>query len=165
MRNKRGRNEPLETIGEIQSALVDLLARREYSRRELETKFSPRVASVELLDQALDTLIEKGYQSDRRFAEMMVRQRVMQAYGPMKIRHDLASKGIESELLAEVLQSAEADWTELATQALLKRFGALPKRLEPREKARVARHLAGRGFGFDEVRKAIEGATETDFSE
>ncbi|MHB0776689.1 regulatory protein RecX [Halomonas sp. WWR20] len=139
---------------------IRLLARREYSRAELERRLAAKGHDAETLSEALDALADEGLQSDARFAEVFVRSRVARGQGPMKIRAELNERGIERELARNALDNAqssgEIDWHSLACETLAKRFAGPGG--EPRERARRERFLAGRGFDFAQVRYALEHA-------
>ena len=67
-----------EIVAALSARAVRLLARREHSRAELRQKLrlkhrNEAPLSDELLDAVLDKLVEDGYQSDKRFAELLVR--------------------------------------------------------------------------------------------
>ena len=51
---------------------IDLLSRREYTRRELERRLGPHAASSEELSDLLDRLAAGGLQSDQRYAEQFL---------------------------------------------------------------------------------------------
>ena len=136
---------------------IRLLARREYSRAELERRLSAKGHAAEEIGQVLDALADEGLQSDERFAEVFVRSRIARGQGPIKIRAGLGERGIDAEqarLALDGIQSGESvDWFELASDTLAKRFSGPGE--GPRERARRERFLAGRGFDFDQVRHAL----------
>lgn len=124
-----------------------LLAGREHSRAELVRKLSLRFES-EALDAVLDDLIERGLLSDRRFAEQYVAMRLNKGYGPLALRHELQQRGIEAELLAEVMESIDLNWPEQLRLVHDRKYGsALPQ--DYKEIARRGRFLAQRGFPGD----------------
>ncbi len=135
-------------------AAIRLLARREYSRAELERRLASKGHAAETIAEALDALADEGLQSDARFAEVFVRSRIARGQGPIKIRAELGERGIDRELgRAALAEAGEVDWFELACEALAKRFtgpGAVP-----RERARRERFLASRGFDVDQVQHAL----------
>ncbi|MFQ3786569.1 regulatory protein RecX [Halomonas sp. A29] len=137
---------------------IRLLARREYSRAELEQRLSLRGHPAEAVDACLDELTVEGLQSDVRFAESFLRSRVARGQGPLKVRAELERRGIERTLIATTLagaeQEGEVDWFELAAEALSRRFTHPGE--SPRERARRERFLASRGFGFEQIRHALE---------
>ncbi|WP_027855781.1 regulatory protein RecX [Marinobacterium litorale] len=145
----------LETEAEVREAVIRLLARREYSRRELESRLEKRVGDKGVLQAVLDDVIDKGYQSDQRMAEMFLRQRVSQGYGERRIRYDLNTKGVSEALVSEALAAAAVDWFEVAREHAVRRYGEGPPD-DHKERAKRMRHLLGRGFGYDEVKYALD---------
>jgi regulatory protein len=133
---------------------MDLLARREHARGELERKLAAAGFDTDVVADALQQLSEEGLQSDRRFVESFVQSRINQGKGPLRIHADLGQRGIAAGLVDEVLGEAGEDWYELARQARVKKFG----RSQPdgfREKARQMRFLQYRGFEPDQIRAAV----------
>ncbi len=101
---------------------LGLLARREHSRRELTLKLRQGGYEGEEAGAALDRLGEQHYQDDDRFAEMLVRSRVAQGYGPMRLRAELKSHGLADARIREVLDAAEVDWPAMAAAQLRRRL-------------------------------------------
>ncbi len=147
----------LETLAEVRNAAIALLARREYSRAELEQKLRGRTPDASLLEQALDQLQQDGYQSDQRFAEVFVRSRLGSGYGQMRIRQELQRKGIDRERIEQVLQDQEVDSRQLAQACHQRRFGET-KPGDQKEYAKRIRFLVNRGFSFEDARYAISHA-------
>ncbi|MFC4527685.1 regulatory protein RecX [Dyella halodurans] len=133
------------------SKALGLLARREHSRRELKLKLRQGGYEGEEAGAALDRLGEQHYQDDDRFAEMLVRSRVAQGYGPMRVRAELKSHGLADARIREVLDAAEVDWTAVAAAQLRRRYGAAGAS-DHEEKARRAQFLLRRGFPAATVR-------------
>lgn len=133
------------------SKALGMLARREHSRRELKLKLRQKGYEGGEAGEALDRLGEQHYQDDDRFAEMLVRSRVSQGYGPMRVRAELKSHGLSDARIRAVLDEAEVDWDASAAAQLRRRFGAgsAPDR---DEKARRAQFLLRRGFPAATVR-------------
>ena len=144
----------LETESELRNAAFALLARREYSRSELERKLGQRCEDRELIQQVLDRFAADGYQSDERFARVLTRSRLWGGYGALRIRQELRQKGIESELIEQVLEEESGDGYQQALESCRRRFGDQPPE-DPKEYARRMRFLVNRGFSFDEAKRAI----------
>ena len=136
----------------VQRAL-GLLVRREHSRKELTRKLQARGIETEAAVAAVDTLSEAGWQDDTRFAENLVRIRANTGYGPIHIRAELGTHGLDSEQIALAMDTFEGDWAENARDLVCRRFGeAGPLELPQRRKA--ADLLARRGFDGDTIRRA-----------
>ncbi|WP_448135617.1 recombination regulator RecX [Stenotrophomonas rhizophila] len=136
----------------VQRAL-GLLVRREHSRKELTRKLQARGIETEAAVAAVDKLSEAGWQDDTRFAENLVRIRANTGYGPIHIRAELGTHGLDSEQIALAMDTFEGDWAENARDLVCRRFGeAGPQELPQRRKA--ADLLARRGFDGDTIRRA-----------
>jgi regulatory protein len=140
-------------------AALDLLARREHSRRELERKLAARGFGHDLVAPALDELESSGALAERRFTEVFIRSRADKGRGPVRIRAELAERGIAAADSADLLRSADVDWAAEARAVRVKRFGAgLPRGFA--ERARQARFLEYRGFERSQIEAALDSADD-----
>lgn len=129
------------------------LARREYSVYELERRLTGKGYAEGLVSEVLEFLRSHDLVSDRRFAESLVRARTERGYGPMKISHELRSKGVDDALVEQVLEDDVEHWVARLREIWEKRFGEPPGTYQ--EWARQARGLQSRGFTAEQVRRVI----------
>src|SRR5690606_29880490 len=87
----------------VRRGAMDLLARREHGRVELERKLRRRGASPELIEVALDRLAEEGLLSESRYLESYIASRARAGYGPLRIREELAQRGLPREAIEQAL--------------------------------------------------------------
>lgn len=151
---------PQDPAQALFGAALELLARREHSRHELRQKLATRFPHADF-DALFARLQELNYQSDQRFAEVFARSRVHRGQGPLRIRRELQQRGVASEIVGPALEALEADWFELATETLQRKFRApiseaWPRDQQLKERARRQRYLAYRGFPADAVQYALE---------
>ena len=149
------------------------LSKKELSRHELKTKLIAKDCNPQAVDELLDEFAQKGYQSDTRFATMLVRETVRKGRGvryltdrKKKAGLDIKDFGGMDELIAMSDVDSVADgtildddnkgndrddeinWLKLAVEARCKKYGnTIPK--DPKEKARQLRFLQYRGFDAD----------------
>jgi len=145
-------------LSRIRFAALDILGRREYSRRELVTKLSARFDLPALtleIHIALDRLAVDGYQSDERFAEVFIRSRRARGYGPLFIEQELRQRGVSADLIARAVNRGDAEWRALAGDQKRKKFGTGTVTALT-EKAKVARFLRYRGFLQPQVEAALQ---------
>jgi len=147
--------------GACELAALDLLARREHSRSELERKLGARGFAEELIAPTLDALEESGELASARFTESFIRARAARGQGPARIRAELAERGIDREQAAELLQRAGIDWAAIARSVRDKRFGA-ERPTDFKERARQARFLEYRGFDGDQIGRALRSGDDLD---
>lgn len=121
-----------------------MLARREHSQLELKQKLKQKAFAEDEIAEAINTLVEQGYQSDERFAEAFIRVRHQQGKGPIKIAAELRQRGVEHFDLSVF------DFFALAGAVREKKFGsALPD--QPKDRAKQQRFLLSRGFSFEQI--------------
>lgn len=151
---KKQKPDPLERPA-LMAAAVDLLSRRDYSRRELWRKLAPKASSPEDLESVLDDLSQRNWQSDERFAAMFLRSRSSRGLGPRRLQQELQQKGISSELTSETLSESDQDWFENAREVAERKARSIGLD-HPELKNKLWRFMSYRGFSGDQIAHAIE---------
>lgn len=127
-----------------------LLARREHAELELRRKLLQREFPEEEIDAALRDLKQRGWQSDERFANVLIGSKARRGQGPVKIAQALQTVGIDRS----ALKKAELDWDEQALAAIRRYLrGKDVSQHEVRMKA--MRHLLQKGFTSSSARVAL----------
>ena len=134
---------------------MDFLARREHGFVELVKKLVTRGFLNDVATEAVARLTEEGLQSDQRFVENFIQSRIGQGKGPLKIGQELGQRGLPAGLVDQALDGLDADWSDLACQVRLKKFGAHTPD-DFKEKARQMRFLQQRGFDSEQIRFALD---------
>jgi regulatory protein len=158
----------------LKARALRLLSMREYSRKGLAAKLEESAArmlkfqavnedSEEVIpatplaieiEAVLDDFEARGWLSDQRFAEALVRRR-SERFGTRKIRDELAQAGVDSSKTADLLKNLKETEYQRAHELWLRKFGALAT--EQKERARQYRFLASKGFSSDIVSKVVAG--------
>ena len=150
------RAAPLDA-GAARGRALKLLSRREHSAAELTAKLQRRGAETDVAREAVKAMAEAGWQSDERYAEMLVRNRVEQGYGPLRIRMELAQAGVPDAQIRAALDAADVDWNQRCLDLCRRRFRA--PAAGAAEWQKQYRFLASRGFASQQIRAALKGAT------
>jgi regulatory protein len=133
-----------------------LLARRDYSRKELAVKLAQRFEAA-IIEPLLDSLEAKGWQSDLRFAQSFYRESIRLGRGPIRIDYELKQKGMDADVFQalkdwlEEGQDLQIDWVEQAQAVYLRKYGECPC-LEPKEVQKRVRFMQSRGFAYEHYR-------------
>ncbi len=127
---------------------VDLLARREHSRAELEAKLAKREFTEEQIASAFELLLQHDLQSDQRYVEDFVRSRILKGNGPLKISHELRARGVDASTVDDYLNCQQIDWFEVATATYEKKYRSNDK-IDAREQAKRVRFMQSKGFPGD----------------
>ena len=160
----------------LKARALRLLSLREYSRKDLKIKLLEALNEPKKvngndgqthcnMDQAtnskeieveaiLDEFEVRGWVSDLRFAEALVRSRSGR-YGVRKIQNDLQKAGVDSEKTSELLRELKETEYVRAHALWLKKFGEIGA--NQKEKGRQYRFLVSKGFGSDIVSRVISG--------
>ncbi len=133
------------TTRSIRVVAMDLLTRREHSVYELTRKLKQREFEIDEIDAAIAILQQDNLQSDNRFVESIVNNRINAGFGSIKIKYELRQKGISDGLVDDYFSSVEVDWNSHMAEQRIKKFGeSIP--VEYKEKMKQARFLQNRGF-------------------
>lgn len=133
------------------NAMVGLLAQREYGAQELKSKCL-RKFTPDAVEQALQHCQERGYQSEERYGQMLVRHMEFSLYGPLRLQVEGQKKKVSWDLLREL--SAQIDWDQLAYQALIKKYGIEILDYDMQRKALA--YLGRRGFSSSSCLSAMQ---------
>jgi regulatory protein len=157
----------------LKARALRLLSLREYSRHSLAMKLAESVnraaklnpteaklntAPVSALQEQIEAILDdfeaRGWLSDQRFAEALVRRR-SERFGIRKIRDELEQAGVDSSQTTELLQGLQDSEYQRAHDLWLKKFGGLAK--DQKERARQYRFLVSKGFRSEVVSQIIAG--------
>ncbi len=140
---------------DIRFAAMDLLSRREHSLRELRQKLTRRFGDEDLIEHELQRLVDENLQSDKRFAESFLRQRISRGHGPVRIRQEMRQRGMSDSQIDAALQEEDPNWYDLAQETYRRKYGELSPE-DIREKAKRSRFMQYRGFGLEYFRECIQ---------
>ncbi len=159
-RKKKQKKSPPKSDCAIREIALGLLARREHSRRELVLKLRKRGCPEETLQEVIDKLTEEGMQSDPRFAEAFVRNRVDRGTGPLRIKAEMLTRGLDDEIMEVSLEQYKDWWKDLALEVYQKRYGEKPV-ADYEEKAKRMAFLQSRGFTAEQIRYAVDASQQS----
>jgi regulatory protein len=131
-----------------EGALRSLRA-RDRSVQEVEARLAASGVGEQERARVLESLRRTGLLDDRRFAEGRASSLAGRGAGDALIRHELASAGIATVLVEDVLGTLDPEIER--ARAIVERRGA---------GARTARYLAGKGFPGDVVGAVATGAED-----
>lgn len=140
----------------------NLLKGLDYTAQGLRDKLLRAGYPMEAVEDVVNRLIDAGYLNDRRYAEGYLRLHLADR-SLARIRRDLAQKGIDRDLLAEVLCAYEEENEGgAAAQEItrIKRFLAR-KHYDPyimtyEDTARIKSSLLRQGYSLERIRQAME---------
>lgn len=97
-------------------------------------------------------LEEYGYINDNSYVQRYISTYLGQI-GKKKIEYELLKKGIEKELIQKALEEVETPQEDVV-KVLQKKLGS--RQLEGKDKEKVMRYMIGKGFSYEEIKRAME---------
>jgi|WetSurMetagenome_2_1015567.scaffolds.fasta_scaffold177207_2 regulatory protein len=137
-----------------------LLNYRARSCGELTARLEQKGFPPEVIRRTLAELSRQGLVDDEEFARQWAEERVrLHPMGGAALREKLRQRGISAKLAAAAVEQALGEGRELDSA-----LGLARRRLRPspdaagaeKERARLGRLLAGRGFCYSIIRKVLE---------
>jgi regulatory protein len=148
-----------EAVRRATDACLRLLAVRARSQHELRLALKRKGFSARVQAEVLERLQGHGYIDDARFARERAAALLRRGrLGPRAVLHRLQAHGLASEVVREALSAATgavAFDPLAAARQVLERRRLAGRSLEPKERARAARLLHGRGFSEDVIQRLL----------
>ena len=138
-----------EQFTSIYNKALDLISRREHSKKEIRDKLLIRFDDKDVINSVINKLNSNNLIDDYRFAELYVISRKRKGVGPKKIAFELLGKGINDSVSKEII-SNEGGWNQAAKKVFTKKFKEGPCQ-EPKLKLKQKTFLQNRGFTFKEI--------------
>ena len=157
-------------IGKLMGKMYRLFNIRQRSEKEVRDYF--RIKNYELrikgkeqhgelvVNATVNTLKKKGLIDDERFARDWMQAR-SKKYGPLRIKQELFKKGINREIIEEVISSGFMSHDQEVPQKLLEKKMKVWKNLPYLElKKKAYEYLLRRGFEYSIVKETVEKYTK-----
>ena len=147
-------NRNSEAFRRAKQQAYRLLSYRGRTARELRDRLQRHGHASAVIDEVLHELEAEGYVNDRKLACEWARYRIQtKPIGRRRLVWELRKRGIDEEVLAEVLRTVygEVDETALAEQAARRRIRVTAHAPSLHAPARLTRYLMGLGFEPDTI--------------
>ena len=154
-----------EEFSRAKDYVYRLLARRMYTKKEIQNKLQSQKYSMRVIQNILSLMEEYGYLNDRLFAEEWIELRIQKKpKGRIVLKHELMQKGIEESIIEKALESKldESKLYEKALELARNRVKAYSKDDVLTAKRKLMNFLIRRGFDFETIRDVIEKVIEDD---
>lgn len=140
------------TSEQILDRLQRQCSRREYCTRDVLTKALKALeGDRDAAEKIVSSLVRDKYVDDRRYCSAFAREKAhLTGWGPVKIVHALAAKGISMETARAALKEIDAPAAGKKLQKLLETKYRTVKDM-PDARLRLLRYGLSRGYEYDEV--------------
>lgn len=144
---------------------LNMLAFRARSSSELRRALVRKQEPPALVDAAIDRLRSAGFLDDARFARQFARSKAAGAgTSRRRLQQELSRKGVPREVgeeaVSEVFEEENIDEVAAAEALTRKKLRSLHKVDSQTRNRRLWSFLARRGYDGDQIRRAIQAATD-----
>ena len=140
-----------------------LLDYRDYSYSELFKKLNENY-DEDTCYYVLNKLVSLGLINDRRYAENLARKYMeVQKYGYYRASNEMYRKGLDRDLVAEVLSVYEEGTAERICEIIRKKYSGYLD--DPDKVRRMKNALARRGYSFGDINEAVRMMECADYDE
>jgi regulatory protein len=141
----------------IRDRTLEWLLSRPHSEREVRTYLLRKKVSSEVAESIVQNFTEKGYLDDKKFAEWFVAVRLRKNKSTRAIQAELTSKGISSQIVAEVMP-AKNDTNLTALKNTLEKARTKPRYQDIKK---LTAYLLSKGFSYHDIKTVLD-TTESD---
>lgn len=133
------------------------IARRMRSEWELRDYFRRKGYDQELGDQILDRLAKLGFVDDEKFAEAWVRnRRLLKPTSKRRLIAELKQKRVPESVIDKALTEDETDERTVLGELITKKR----RQTKYNDDLKLMQYLARQGFGYDDIKAALQEAKE-----
>ena len=140
------------TTDSARNQMMDILARRDHSEKELREKLNGKFPSDEV-ESAIEFAKSKGWIPESEEDQMRLSQKIADDLKRKGKGHEYINQYLEQKGLAPV-PFDPAEELEKARQLVENKFSDM-KQMDQKQKAKAGRFLSARGFDLETVRKVI----------
>ena len=141
----------------VLSRLQAQCSRRECCSADIRAKALKALdGDEEAADRMMAALVEDKFVDDLRYASAFAREKsALSGWGAQKIVYMLSRKGIDRKTALAAMEDVDADAADRKLDAVLAAKYRVLKD-DPQRRLKLLRFALGRGYGYDEVKDAVE---------
>ena len=130
---------------------IDLISNTPKTKKQIKDYLYNKGYMPAVVNSVIDKMLEYHYLDDSQYAKMYV-DAYKQKFGKQKLRFNLQAKGVDKQIIDEVLDELEPQ--EDAVFTLAKKY--LKNKEPTRENLdKLARHLVSKGFSWNDISPVI----------
>ena len=150
------KKEDERNLNRAREYALRLLEYRERSEQEIKERMARKNYNERLIKSTIKSLKNHNLVNDRRFARMWAESCLRRSYGRWKVQSDLNKKGIDEEIVEEVLRESysKVDEVQVALALIQKKWPFLKEEKNTLLR-RVSDFLKRRGFPFEVIAEVI----------
>jgi len=140
----------------IRDYALKLIEFKDRTEKELRGRLLEKGYDENSVEDEIEFLKNYGYVNDARFAEHFTSDAInIKKWGKMRIRTELARKGIDSEIIENTIEDAFSECDDDRVFSMMKTRFANSDFSNIKERTRIFNFYMRRGFSPDEIKGAM----------
>ncbi len=138
--------------GKLRARALEWLLNRPHSEREFRDYLYRKKVEPEQIDSLVAEFTDKAYLNNAKFAAWFTELQARRGKSDRAIRAELFKKGIDRELVDEILEAGAGNETE-RLKAMIDKKQKLSRYKNDSQK--LTQYLVGQGFSWSDVKQAL----------
>jgi regulatory protein len=138
--------------GKLRARALEWFLNRPHSEREFRDYLYRKKAEPEQIDSLIREFAQKGYLDNAKFAEWFAELQSRRNKSDRQIRAELFKKGINRQLIDEVMEEQDGDELKRLKAVIAKKTKTTRYKNDP---LKLAQYLVGQGFNYQLVKQVL----------
>ena len=140
---------------DIRDIAAKYLTSRARSTGEMRNHLKSKGFMETEIDQVITDFLDYGYLDDEDYCRQYIKYAFSKGKGPLRVKQELAEKGISRDTIAFALEDYEMEESDLDRALAQARKTVAGKPVDEKMKGRVGRRLVSLGYSTDIAYKVI----------
>ena len=140
---------------DIRDVAAKYLAYRARSTGEMKKHLKEKGYGPDEIDQVIADFVDYGYLDDEDYCRQYIKYAFGKGKGPVRVKQELAEKGIDRDIISFALEDYEAEESDLDRALAQARKTAGDKPMDEKMIGRIGRRLVSLGYSTDIAYKVI----------
>lgn len=137
--------------GKLKMRSLEWVLGRPHSIREFKDYLRRKKAEPEFVEKLIEEFLKRGYLDDKKFALWWLDRRVRKQKSNRSIESELRGKGIDREVITEVINGEG----ESEMERLKITVGKLKSRARYQDQQKLTAYLVGKGYSYSLVKEVL----------
>lgn len=147
-----------EIIRQAKARALKILEFSDKTEKQLRDKLKEGEFPPFAVDEAVEYVRGYHYIDDLRYAEAYIRGRRSRK-STYELRMELRQKGVDADTIETALENEPSDELSALKELFIKKYGRKDLS-DPKTYEKAFRYFATKGYGFDDIKRAISEAVE-----
>lgn len=136
---------------------LNLLSYRQRTEKEIRDSLLRKGYNEESINNAVDFCIKYNYIDDKKFAESFLKDKInLNKLGPERIKYELRLKGVDKDIIEDVLYVKYDDQFEMARDLAFKKISSYKNDDRNAQYRKLSGFLQRKGYSYGVISKVLK---------